>query len=147
MNLKQRRKLLLRLENKKQNKISKNAICIEKNIGFINSDEIGLDIGRKTIDLFSKALKNSDLIIWNGPMGVFEIPLFSRGTKEIAQIIAGYTKTENIKSIIGGGDTASAIIDLNMELSFTHVSTGGGASLELLSGKTIELIESWRNYG
>ena len=128
------------------NKISEKSICVEKNIEFIDSDEIGLDIGKKTIDLFSQTLKNSDLIIWNGPMGVFEIPLFSRGTRKIAQIIAEYTKVKDVKSIIGGGDTASAIIDLNMELSFTHVSTGGGASLELLSGKTIELIKSWRNY-
>ena len=117
-----------------------------KDIEDINDDEMGLDIGDKTIIHFSEIIIKSNCIIWNGPMGIFEIPSFSRGTKKIAKNIANHTKKGSIDSIIGGGDTASAIINLNMESDFTHVSTGGGASLELLSGKKIELIKSWETY-
>ena len=117
-----------------------------KDIDRINDDDIGVDIGKKTIDFFSKAINASDLVIWNGPMGIFEIPSFSNGTKKIAEKIATHTENTSAKSIIGGGDTASAIINLNMQSEFTHVSTGGGASLELLSGKKLQLIKSWEKY-
>ena len=117
-----------------------------KDINDIDIDEMGVDIGEKTIVSFSQIIKGSDLIIWNGPMGVFEIPAFSIGTKEIAKIISQSTKNNLMDSIIGGGDTASAVINFKLESNFTHVSTGGGASLELLSGKTLQLIKSWETY-
>ena len=117
-----------------------------KNIKDINIDEMGVDIGPKTIDSFSNEISRSNYIIWNGPMGIFEIPSFSKGTKEIAKNIAKHTMEYPATSIIGGGDTASAIINLNMQSEFTHVSTGGGASLELLSGNKLELIKSWEDY-
>lgn len=102
----------------------------------IKDNEIGLDIGKQTIELFKEYIEKSNTIIWNGPVGKFEINEFSQGTKELCKIV------KNVKtSIIGGGDTASAVINLGYKNSFTHISTGGGASLELLEGKKLPGIE------
>lgn len=102
----------------------------------IKENEIGLDIGKQTIELFKEYIEKSNTIIWNGPVGKFEINEFSNGTKELCEIV------KNVKtSIIGGGDTASAVINLGYKDSFTHISTGGGASLELLEGKSLPGIE------
>jgi phosphoglycerate kinase len=93
------------------------------------------DIGPKTIESFKKVLENSKIIIWNGPLGVFENPSFSNGTKEIAKLIA---KTKFTQTILGGGDTITAIKKFGFALTdFTHVSTGGGAMLEFLEGKDL----------
>ena len=117
-----------------------------KNIKDINADEMGVDIGPETIRFFSQEISRNHYIVWNGPMGIFEVPSFSKGTIEIAKNIAKHTIDKSATSIIGGGDTASAIINLNMQSEFTHVSTGGGASLKLLSGNKLELIKSWEDY-
>jgi 3-phosphoglycerate kinase len=93
----------------------------------------GLDIGDKTIELFSKILEETKMLIWNGPVGVFELKKFSRGTKELIKFIAEHSMI----SIIGGGDTASAIEHFGYSSEMTHISTGGGASLELLEGKEL----------
>ena len=92
-----------------------------------------MDIGHKTIDLFEEELKKCKTIIWNGPMGVFEYPKFSRGTASIANTLAGAKAT----TIIGGGSTAEAVEEMGLVEKMTHVSTGGGASLEFLEGKTL----------
>ena len=92
-----------------------------------------MDIGHKTIDLFEEELKKCKTIIWNGPMGVFEYPKFSRGTASIANTLAGAKAT----TIIGGGSTAEAVEEMGLTDKMTHVSTGGGASLEFLEGKTL----------
>ncbi len=92
-----------------------------------------MDIGHKTIDLFEEKLKKCKTIIWNGPMGVFEYPKFSRGTASIANTLAGAKAT----TIIGGGSTAEAVEEMGLVEKMTHVSTGGGASLEFLEGKTL----------
>ena len=76
-------------------------------------------------------------------MGVFEIDLYKNGTAKLAETISHLTSINNLTSIVGGGDTASAIIELGLSSNFTHVSTGGGASLKLLSGEKLELIQSW----
>jgi phosphoglycerate kinase len=94
---------------------------------------MGVDIGPKTVDEFKKELRNAKLIVWNGPLGIFEISKFSRGTEDIARFIAGLKST----TIIGGGDTASAISRFGLEGSMTHISTGGGASLEYMEGKEL----------
>ena len=108
-------------------------------IAIVDADKIpvgekGLDIGPKTIELFSAKLKDAKTIVWNGPMGVFEVKEFANGTKEIAQNLSqstGYT-------VVGGGDSAAAIRLLGIDESkFDHISTGGGASLELLEGKVL----------
>ena len=94
---------------------------------------MAVDIGPKTVDEFKKELRNAKMIIWNGPLGVFEITKFARGTEDVARFIAGLKTI----SIIGGGDTASAIAKFGLEHAMTHISTGGGASLEYLKGKVL----------
>ena len=106
--------------------------------GKIPADEMGLDIGPKTRELFASALKNAKTIIWNGPMGVFENPILAEGTKFIAKTMA---ECSNATTIIGGGDSAAAVKQLGFADKMTHISTGGGASLELFEGKKLPGIE------
>ncbi len=94
---------------------------------------MAVDIGPKTVDEFKKELRNARMIIWNGPLGIFEISKFARGTEDIARFIAGLKAT----TIIGGGDTTSAISKFGLESAMTHISTGGGASLEYMEGKVL----------
>ncbi len=98
-----------------------------------NDDDIGIDIGSKTINKFNKILSNSKTIFWNGPMGIFEIEEFSYGTKELTQTLAKL----NVYTIVGGGDSVNAINKYSSGDKFNHVSTGGGASLEYLEGKNL----------
>ena len=103
----------------------------------IPSDKMGVDIGTKTVSLFKEYLDKSKTIIWNGPVGVFEIPEFSRGTKALLDVITSGSAT----TIIGGGDTGSAVINLGYKDKVSHISTGGGASLELMEGKVLPGID------
>lgn len=96
----------------------------------------GLDIGPKTRKLFAEKIKGSATIVWNGPMGVFEMDSFAVGTKAVADALAEATKAGAV-TIIGGGDSAAAILKFGMEDAMSHISTGGGASLELLEGKVL----------
>ena len=100
----------------------------------IPADQMGLDIGPKTAELFGKAIASSKTVVWNGPMGVFEFEAFAAGTKAVAQAISD----SDAFSVVGGGDSAAAVRTLGFdETTFSHISTGGGASLELLEGKTL----------
>ncbi|MHC4126070.1 MAG: phosphoglycerate kinase [Planctomycetota bacterium] len=105
----------------------------------IEDDWIGLDIGPATAKLFSEKLADAKTIVWNGPMGVFELPPFDAGTKAVAYAVAEATQ-KGAKSIIGGGDSASAVKLLGLEENISHISTGGGASLEFLEGKTFKCL-------
>lgn len=96
----------------------------------IDSELMGVDIGEKTIELIKEELKGVNTVLWNGPAGVFEIEEFSRGTFEIAKAVAELKGTK----VIGGGDSALAIEKSGLSSYMTHISTGGGASLELLEG-------------
>jgi phosphoglycerate kinase len=96
----------------------------------------GLDIGPETIQLIKLELKNAKTIVWNGPMGVFEMSNFAQGTLEIAKLLADATKS-GATTIVGGGDSAAAVVQMGFEGSISHVSTGGGASLEFLEGKVL----------
>lgn len=99
----------------------------------------GVDIGPKTRELFAKKLASAKTIVWNGPMGVFEKKPFDEGTKAVAQAVAQATD-KGAKSIIGGGDSASAVAQMGLEDKVTHISTGGGASLEFLKGKQFKCL-------
>ena len=96
----------------------------------------GLDIGPETVRMFSNELKKAKTVVWNGPMGVFEIKKFAAGTEKIARALAEATKA-GATTVVGGGDSAAAIAQLGLQKSVSHVSTGGGASLEFLEGKVL----------
>ncbi|CAF1000901.1 unnamed protein product [Rotaria sordida] len=102
----------------------------------IDDDYLGLDIGKESIKKFSEVVKQAKTIVWNGPMGVFEQDQFANGTKELLKVVAQQTKS-NATTIIGGGDTATACAKFGFVDQMSHVSTGGGASLELLEGKEL----------
>ncbi|MGE7091719.1 phosphoglycerate kinase [Lysinibacillus sp. NPDC048646] len=115
------------------NEFSKDADTQIVDVNAISSDWMGLDIGPKTAENYAEVIKNSKLIIWNGPMGVFEMDKFANGTKTVAQAMAttdGYT-------VIGGGDSAAAVEKFEVANNMDHISTGGGASLELMEGKEL----------
>ncbi|EGA90504.1 phosphoglycerate kinase [Planococcus donghaensis MPA1U2] len=115
------------------NEFSKDAETKSVKITEIPADWMGLDIGPETVALYSDVIKNSKLIIWNGPMGVFEMPAFENGTKSVAKAMAetsGYT-------VIGGGDSAAAVEKFDVAEKMDHISTGGGASLEFMEGKDL----------
>ena len=109
----------------------------------IENDEIGIDIGPVSEENFSSIIARSRTIVWNGPMGIFETPDFSKGTFSIAEAIAK-RKIDGGISIIGGGDSAAAVKTFKLEEEMTHISTGGGASLELLAGYELPAIKALR---
>jgi len=108
----------------------------------IPNNKMGLDIGEKTVKLFDSYIKTAKTVVWNGPMGVFEMPNFAKGTIGVCESIANLT---DAVTIIGGGDSAAAAISLGYADKFTHISTGGGASLEFLEGKILPGVEAISN--
>ena len=106
-------------------------------ISDIKDDEIGLDIGNQSVKLFKQHINDSKTIIWNGPVGMFEEEAYEKGTKEICKALT----ESGAKTIVGGGDSASAAINFGYKDKFSHISTGGGASLELLEGKVLPGID------
>lgn len=129
--------LLLPVDNVVAAEFSNDAVRKVVDSDKIPADMMGMDIGPKTIELFCNAIKTAKTVVWNGPMGVFEMSNFANGTKQVAKAIA---ETDCV-SIIGGGDSAAAIKQLGFADKVTHVSTGGGASLEFLEGKVLPGID------
>jgi 3-phosphoglycerate kinase len=110
-------------------------------IDFTNSGLVGLDIGVETIELFKSKLDGAKTILWNGPMGMFEEKPFDMGTIEIAKAVAEATKAGAV-SVVGGGDSVAAVNETGLQSEITHISTGGGAALEFLSGKNLPGVEA-----
>ena len=126
--------IVLPVDCKIAKEFSNDAKITEVSINEIPSDQEAMDIGPKTVELFNKELQGAHTVVWNGPMGVFEFSNFAKGTIGVCESIA---KLEDATTIIGGGDSAAAAISLGFEDDFTHISTGGGASLEYLEGKEL----------
>jgi phosphoglycerate kinase len=108
------------------------------------TDQMGLDIGPKTIAAYSAEIATAKTIVWNGPMGVFEMPAFAKGTLEIAKAVAAAT-TAGATSIVGGGDSVAAVHQSGVANKISHISTGGGASLEFLAGRKLPGVEALSN--
>ena len=112
-----------------------------KSIDSLENDDIGLDIGPETCINYQILIESARTIVWNGPLGLFEIPYYSTGTQSIATSIEQHGKKNDVTTIVGGGDTVSAIDDLNPDMKFTHISTGGGSTLKLLSGENLPALK------
>lgn len=123
--------IVLPVDAKVAKEFSNDAKITEVSIDDIPADQEAMDIGPKTVELFSKELEDAHTVVWNGPMGVFEFSNFAQGTIGVCKAIANL---KDATTIIGGGDSAAAAISLGFEDDFTHISTGGGASLEYLEG-------------
>ena len=104
----------------------------------IGEDEMGLDIGEKSLELFESVISTAKTVVWNGPMGVFEMSNFAKGTIGVCEAIANL---QDANTIVGGGDSAAAAIQFGYKNKFSHISTGGGASLEYLEGKKLPGVE------
>lgn len=133
--------LLIPVDVQAATAFSEDADSITVDVDVIPNDRMGLDIGPKTIKVFTEQIKLSKTIIWNGPMGVFEMEKFAKGTNAIAEALVEATKNGAI-TIIGGGDSAAAIKKAGLADKVSHVSTGGGASLEFLEGKVLPGVEA-----
>lgn len=127
-------KLLVPVDNIAADAFSNDANTKVCGLGDIPDGWEGLDIGPETCKLFREALKDAKTVVWNGPMGCFEMPNFAKGTIEVAEALA---ELKDATTIIGGGDSASAVNNLGFGDKMTHISTGGGASLEFLEGKEL----------
>ena len=126
-------KLLLPIDTVVSKEFSNDAPFHTVGLGEIAADEEGLDIGEKTRELYADAIKSAKTVVWNGPMGVFEMSNFAKGTIAVAEALANIDAT----TIIGGGDSAAAVNQLGFGDKMSHISTGGGASLEFLEGKEL----------
>ena len=135
-------KIILPVDVKINNAFANEGEIKDVDIDAIPEGYMGLDIGPKSIELFAKYISEAKTVVWNGPMGVFEMENFANGTKQVCEAIKD---NQDCISIIGGGDSASAAINLGYQDKFSHISTGGGASLEFLEGKELPGISCLDN--
>ena len=131
-------RLLTPVDSLVADKMDEDSKTMVTNSAEIPDGYMGLDIGPKTIELYKQEIENAGTVVWNGPVGVFEINKFSTGTRAIAEAMAN----SKCISIIGGGDSAAAVEKFGLEDKMSHVSTGGGASLEFMEGKKLPGIEA-----
>lgn len=130
-------KIILPIDTVCSKKIDENSSFQNKFITDLKTDDIGLDIGFNTVKLFCEYLSECKTVIWNGPVGMCEIKNYQEGTRKLCEFLSKLDSSV----IIGGGDTAAAVISLGFKDSFTHISTGGGASLELMEGKILPGVD------
>jgi phosphoglycerate kinase len=130
-------KLILPVDVVLADKFDNDANSAVAKVTDISGDWMGLDIGPETIDLFRSEIAEANTIVWNGPMGVFEFSNFAAGTNDVAQMLAQATAERGAVTIIGGGDSVAAVNKAGLGDKVSHISTGGGASLELLEGKVL----------
>ena len=135
-------KLILPVDTVIADKFANDADKKDVTSGQIPADWMGLDIGPKSVELFQEVIKNSKTLLWNGPMGVFEMESFQVGTKAVAEAVVAATKNNGAFSLIGGGDSAAAIAKFGMEDEVSYVSTGGGALLEYMEGKELPGVKA-----
>ena len=133
--------LLLPVDVIAANTFSNGAEKLEVSSDNIPEGWLGLDIGPKAVETFVSTIKSAKTILWNGPMGVFEMPAFEAGTKNIALAVAEATANGTF-SLIGGGDSAAAVQQFNLSSQVSYVSTGGGALLEYFEGKTLPGVQA-----
>ncbi len=133
--------LILPVDTVIADKFDNDAAKDQVDSGHIPADWMGLDIGTKSVELFTETIKNSKTLLWNGPMGVFEMANFEQGTKAIAEAVVAATKNGAF-SLIGGGDSAAAIAKFGLEDEVSYVSTGGGALLEYMEGKELPGVKA-----
>ena len=131
-------KLLLPVDNVVAKEMSEYTEEMTVSVEKIPEDYMGLDIGKKTSALFEEEIKKAGTVVWNGPVGMFELDKFSSGTRKVAEAMAD----SNAVTIVGGGDSASAVEKFGLEDKMSHISTGGGASLEFMEGKKLPGIEA-----
>jgi phosphoglycerate kinase len=134
-------KFMLPLDHVVAEKVDESAKTRTVETNSMPQQMIGLDIGPKTIRVYKKEIKQGKTILWNGPMGVFEVEKFARGTAQIAKALASCRGT----TVIGGGDSVAAVNKIGVANKIDHVSTGGGASLEFLEGKELPGIQALQN--
>jgi phosphoglycerate kinase len=137
-------KLLLPTDHVVAPEFRANATAITCNVSDTPADQMGLDIGPKTSAAYSAEIAKAKTIVWNGPMGVFEMPAFAKGTLDIAKAIANATSA-GATSIVGGGDSVAAVHQSGVSNKISHISTGGGASLEFLGGRRLPGVEALTN--
>jgi len=133
--------LLLPLDHVVASEFKADAPASVAGIGEIRADQMGLDIGPKTAAAYAAEISRAKTILWNGPMGVFEMPAFAAGTLAIARAVAAATAA-GATSIVGGGDSVAAVHQSGVASAISHVSTGGGASLEFLGGAKLPGVEA-----
>ncbi len=134
-------KLLLPVDNICGDAFSADAKAVVTDDENISAGFMGLDIGPKSVEIFKNEIKEAKTVVWNGPMGVFEFESFAKGTLAVAETLAEIDAT----TVIGGGDSAAAVNQLGFGEKMSHVSTGGGASLEFLEGKVLPGIDALDN--
>ena len=130
-------KIILPIDTVCSKKIDEDSSFQNKFITDLKTDDIGLDIGFNTVKLFCEYLSECKTVIWNGPVGMCEMKNYQEGTRKLCEFLSKLDSSV----IIGGGDTAAAVISLGFKDSFTHISTGGGASLELMEGKILPGVD------
>ena len=129
-------KILLPVDHVGATEFSAEAAAVAVDSVDIPADLMAMDVGPKTLALYKDAITQAQSIVWNGPVGVFEFDAFAKGTEAVARLVAEATG-RGAMTVVGGGDSVAAVNKFNLASQMSHVSTGGGASLELLEGKTL----------